>query len=233
VWSVPPMAKESSISSRTTPRNDADNNYEEMKRTKLCSSFRLLCFFVVFISRGGVKMRSSGNWSSAFNRLSWLIITMLFAALSGGYLVAAADDCFRKIVSCESIHYRKTWCRVDTRGGVRLFKQKSKSPCIRGKTWGFNRHGIWVDNGCRAKFKVGRCEWDPESEPGVKIVSCDSKHYRKNWCRVDTRGGVRLVKEKSKSPCIRGKTWGFTRHAIWVDCGCRAKFKVGRCAWCL
>jgi hypothetical protein len=105
-------------------------------------------------------MKPSGNRSSAFNRQKWLIITTLFAALSGGFLVASANDYSKDIVSCDSTFYRKNFCRVDTRGGVRLHKQKSDSPCIKGKTWGFNRFGIWVDCGCRAKFKVRRCDWD-------------------------------------------------------------------------
>jgi Protein of unknown function (DUF3011) len=178
-------------------------------------------------------MKPSRNRSSAFNRFSWLIITMLFAPLFSSYPVASANHFFQDIVFCGSTYYHKNFCLVDTRGGVRLLKQKSDAPCIRGKTWGFNRKGIWVARGCRAKFKVGRGDWDDGCEPGVKIVSCNSIHFRRNFCRADTRGGVRLVKQKSDAPCIRGKTWGFNRRGIWVDCGCRAKFKVGRCAWCL
>jgi hypothetical protein len=172
-------------------------------------------------------MKSSGNRSGAFNRLSWLIITTLFAVLSGGYLVASANYYFRDKVSCESIDYRKNWCRVDTRGGVRLHKQKSKSPCIRGRTWGYNRNGIWVDHGCRAKFEIGRCKWGPGCGSRRRIISCKSNHMRRNWCHVDTRGGVRLHRQKSKSPCIERRTWGYNRNGIWVDCGCRGEFQIG------
>jgi hypothetical protein len=35
-------------------------------------------------------------------------------------------------------------------------KQKRESPCVQGKTWGYDRNGIWVDGGCRADFEVGR-----------------------------------------------------------------------------
>jgi Protein of unknown function (DUF3011) len=176
-------------------------------------------------------MEPGRNRSSAFNRPTWLIITMLFAVLSGGYLVASANYYSRFIVSCDSYDYHKHWCRVDTRGGVHLIKQVSKSPCIKGRTWGFNRHGIWVDHGCRGKFEIERCD-RCEDWSGGKTISCESKDFHKNWCRANTRGGVHLIKQKSKAPCIKGKTWGFNRHAIWVDCGCRAKFKVGRCEWC-
>jgi Protein of unknown function (DUF3011) len=177
-------------------------------------------------------MKPSRNRSLAFNRLNWLIITTLFAALSSDYLAASASHYSREIVSCDSTFYRKNFCRVDTRGGVHLIKQKSKSPCIKGRTWGFNRKGIWVDRGCRAKFELGRCEWCREDWSKGKTIHCGSHDFRKNFCRVDTRGGVHLIDQKSKAPCIKGRTWGFNRKGIWVDCGCRAKFKVRRCGWC-
>ena len=37
---------------------------------------------------------------------------------------------------------------------VKLRKQLSDRPCIRGKTWGVDGHQIWVDHGCRAIFDV-------------------------------------------------------------------------------
>jgi hypothetical protein len=195
-------------------------------------SLRLLRLLVLFIFSGGVKVKPSRNRSLAYKRLRWLIMTTLFAALSGSYLAASANHYSAVIVSCESKDYHKNLCRVDTRGGVHLFKQMSKSPCIKGRTWGFNRKGIWVDHGCRAKFEVGRCEWCPKDWSKGKTISCGSHDFRKNFCRVDTRGGVHLIKQESKAPCIRGRTWGFNRKGIWVDCGCRAKFKVRRCGWC-
>jgi hypothetical protein len=49
----------------------------------------------------------------------------------------------------------RNFCRVDTRGGVRLVRQRSESPCYQGSTWGWDRRGIWVDRGCRADFALG------------------------------------------------------------------------------
>ena len=37
---------------------------------------------------------------------------------------------------------------------VRLLDRLSDSPCTQGRSWGYNRHEIWVDNGCRAVFEV-------------------------------------------------------------------------------
>jgi hypothetical protein len=45
---------------------------------------------------------------------------------------------------------------VGARGHVRLQRQLSDSACIEGRSWGWNRAGIWVDQGCGASFLVTR-----------------------------------------------------------------------------
>ncbi len=58
-------------------------------------------------------------------------------------------------------------------------------------------------------------------------IYCASDDMKRHWCNINTSGGVRLVKQKSDSACIRGQTWGSNRNGIWVDRGCRADFQVG------
>lgn len=58
-------------------------------------------------------------------------------------------------------------------------------------------------------------------------VNCSSDDGRRKFCEVDTRDGVRLVRQVSGSPCRLNETWGFTSRGIWVDRGCRAEFQVG------
>jgi hypothetical protein len=57
-----------------------------------------------------------------------------------------------------------------------------------------------------------------------RAVRCESREGRTAWCRLDTRGGVRLVQQFSDSACIRGRTWGVRGDAVWVTRGCRARF---------
>jgi hypothetical protein len=57
-------------------------------------------------------------------------------------------------VRCESIHSRRTYCRVYTSGTVRLMRQLSRNACIEGRTWATSSQGIWVSNGCRADFAI-------------------------------------------------------------------------------
>lgn len=59
-----------------------------------------------------------------------------------------------ELIRCESTDNRYKLC--PTRDGTRaeLERQLSFSPCIRDTSWGTTREGIWVDNGCRAEFRV-------------------------------------------------------------------------------
>ena len=61
-----------------------------------------------------------------------------------------------QVISCSSDDMHRHYCPADTRGGVQLIKQHSDSSCRQGRSWGFDRRGIWVDHGCRADFQVGR-----------------------------------------------------------------------------
>ncbi|RSL14909.1 DUF3011 family protein [Edaphobacter aggregans] len=138
-------------------------------------------------------------------------------------------------VTCSSNDGRRNFCNVDTRGGVRLNRQISGSACVQNQTWGFNNNSIWVDRGCRAEFIVGSGSgggnnWNPgrPGQGGGQTITCSSNDGRRNFCNVDTRGGVRLNRQISGSACVQNQTWGWNNNSIWVDRGCRAEFIVGR-----
>lgn len=61
-------------------------------------------------------------------------------------------------LTCSSDDYRYRMCQIDIgRGGdVRIVRQLSDSACIEGRSWGYNRAGIWVSGGCSAVFQVDR-----------------------------------------------------------------------------
>lgn len=63
---------------------------------------------------------------------------------------------------------------------------------------------------------------------GRNLVNCHSNDRKFHVCPVDTRGGVRLVRQESRAACIQGRTWGADHRGIWVTSGCRATFAVGR-----
>lgn len=74
------------------------------------------------------------------------------AALLVPALPASAD----RVVRCESRNYRYNYCRVDTDNRVTLMNQYSRRRCILWQTWGYDRRGIWVDQGCAGEFRAGK-----------------------------------------------------------------------------
>jgi hypothetical protein len=64
----------------------------------------------------------------------------------------------RFVVNCGSPQYGYGFCAVDVGGGgrVSIRRRTSDSQCIEGRSWGWNRGGIWVDKGCSADFEVDR-----------------------------------------------------------------------------
>lgn len=160
---------------------------------------------------------------------------LLLTALSFAGLLALAPEpaSAEQVVQCESDHGRYARCDLDTRGGVRLQQQLSRATCRYNDTWGYDRGGIWVHRGCRARFVVSDPGWHDSSSGGWgpshgETVRCESDRGRRETCRTRTRGGVRLARQLSRASCVYGRTWGYDRNSIWVDRGCRGLFEVGR-----
>lgn len=47
-------------------------------------------------------------------------------------------------------------------------------------------------------------------------VTCASDGGREVECEMDTRGVVRMSRQLSRAPCVEGRSWGLSRHGIWV-----------------
>lgn len=137
-------------------------------------------------------------------------------------------------VRCDSPKFRYRHCRMNIAGGVRLVQQYSESACVRGRTWGVNRDGVWVDRGCAARFEQSAGYGHDRQRPGYahdqnrQTFRCESPEYKYRYCGVDTRYGVRLVRQISNTQCIRGQNWGVNPGGVWVDKGCAAEFGMGR-----
>jgi len=58
-------------------------------------------------------------------------------------------------VSCVSRIGQRSECPADTSKGIVLAKAFGEAPCLLGKTWGFDAHGIWVYDGCSGDFLAG------------------------------------------------------------------------------
>ncbi len=130
-------------------------------------------------------------------------------------------------VTCESMDNRYKSCRVSTNGSVRLERQVSQTSCVYGRTWGFDYNAVWVDRGCRGVFTVGGSGSGWNSGNSGQRLTCSSDDRQYQFCRVQTRGDVRLVRQLSQDACVAGRTWGFQSDGIWVVNGCRGEFEVG------
>jgi hypothetical protein len=129
-------------------------------------------------------------------------------------------------ISCESVEYRYQYCPFQNRGHIErvyLRAQQSKTSCIEGQNWGWDRNGVWVNNGCRAIFGIIGGQ---RSYPIT--VRCESAEYRTATCGIPLRyvEDVRIGRQLSKSACIEGSSWRSDGYTITVSNGCRAEFLV-------
>jgi hypothetical protein len=129
---------------------------------------------------------------------------------------------------CASDDFDRHFCPINAYSGVELIRQRSEASCIYGRTWGVSGDSLWVDRGCRADFAVGvRRYANDGGYRGVRTFYCSSDDFNFHGCRVNTYGGVRLIRQRSEASCVFGQTWGFDERGVWVDRGCRADFAVG------
>lgn len=149
---------------------------------------------------------------------------------SGGYSTSrptlGSDGTFR----CESEDQRTQRCMIDTRNGVSLVRQDSDAPCVQGRTWGYDRDGVWVSGGCRARFALGNYGYGSGSGYSgggrdAQTIRCESQDGRRDVCGLPFRArSVSITRQLSDTRCSEGATWGWSGDTVWVDRGCRAEF---------
>ena len=67
---------------------------------------------------------------------------------------AAVSGSNQRNVSCYSEDGNRRYCDADTRNGVTLIRQRGNARCERGYSWDYDAHGVWVDHGCQADFRL-------------------------------------------------------------------------------
>lgn len=130
------------------------------------------------------------------------------------------------LLRCVSDDDQTVRCPADTRGGVRLVRRTSGKPCVEGTSWGADRGGVWVSQGCSADFVLGRGGSGRDSTSGARVIKCESLGGRWNHCAARTEDGVALAQQLSKQPCLRNQTWGADDSGVWVAGGCRGEFRL-------
>ncbi len=79
---------------------------------------------------------------------------MRMALLCGAVLAASTAQAAPITISCTSKPGDRNHCAGDTSKGVVLARSFGDSPCLLGKTWGYDDKGVWVADGCSAEFLV-------------------------------------------------------------------------------
>lgn len=149
-------------------------------------------------------------------------------------------------VRCESNDGRVNRCALPYGNGrVVVERQHSRTACIEGRTWGQERNGIWVAEGCRADFRMSNAGgqygnggyyggnngyYGGNSGYGNygagDVVRCESNDGRTRRCSTPPGARAQLVRQLSRSACVEGRTWGSDNGAVWVSQGCRADFQL-------
>jgi Protein of unknown function (DUF3011) len=104
--------------------------------------------------------------------MSRLICTRLSIGVLAALLALPAAPVYASYtISCNSNGYRYQYCSANTNGYVRLQYQTSQAPCIRGRSWGSDNGGVWVNNGCSAQFEVGGTSGGGGSNAGAAVAA--------------------------------------------------------------
>ena len=91
---------------------------------------------------------SSAIWVDRGCRAEFLI-----ADNSGTYRERGPSQAMRTVV-CESNSTARNHCNGDSQFGVQIAREISRNRCIMNQTWGADRTGVWVSDGCSAEFSM-------------------------------------------------------------------------------
>jgi hypothetical protein len=85
-------------------------------------------------------------------RCQQLTATLVSLGLVAVPLPAAAEQTIR----CDSHGFHYRYCHADIDNRVELIRKHGLFDCHEGRSWGYDRYGVWVDRGCSAECRVGR-----------------------------------------------------------------------------
>ncbi len=130
-------------------------------------------------------------------------------------------------IQCNSEKNGYKSCRTGDWRGARLVQQTSRAQCVEGRSWGYERGTLWVDNGCAGTFAAangggwgGGGGWND----GGRRLTCESPKNGYRECQADGWRGAQIVNKISRAACVEGQSWGLRRGVLWVDRGCAAEF---------
>ena len=96
-------------------------------------------------------------------------------------------------IVCASQSAGYQFCRADTSRGVTLIVQLGPFACNKGDTWDFDKGGVWVANGCTARFLLGPPPKNDDAEAKAQGNAAES-------LARDLASGGRSARRKVQQP---------------------------------
>ena len=147
--------------------------------------------------------------------LGYVVLGLLLLLAAGD---SRAQGYYGEVVRCESRDYRQIYCNADTRDGAQLVNQLSDTACVEGRTWGWDRRGVWVSGGCRGEFEIGGGQQSGGyGYQDGSVVRCESRDFNQIYCDVDVRGGVRYRVDYSLEPVEPSVFWTFQQELAYEE----------------
>ena len=88
---------------------------------------------------------------------------------------------------------------------------------------------MWASAALAAGIAWALCAANPASATDelnrASTITCSSDNGQRQYCKADTRRGVRLIRQIHGSGC-QPANWGYDARGVWVDRGCQAEFDL-------
>ncbi|XP_005105195.1 lectin ADEL [Aplysia californica] len=156
------------------------------------------------------------------------VVLVLFSVLVATQAKPDPDVC--DVIKVESWNYKYAEKDVEDATWVlnmTVVDQQSAAKCNLGESFGYQKATLWVDDGCRADFKV--CYLASSTE--CSVIRAESWSYKYSEKKVTGAAlfiSMAVEDRQSEAGCSLDKSFGFYNQnsTVWVDHGCRADFNV-------
>jgi len=128
-------------------------------------------------------------------------------------------------IQCNSEKNGYKSCRTGDWRSARLVQRTSQAQCVEGRSWGYERGTLWVDNGCAGTFASAQGGgWGGGGGNAGRRLTCESQKNSYRECQAAGWRGADVLNKTSRAACVEGQSWGLRRGVLWVDRGCAAEF---------
>jgi len=127
------------------------------------------------------------------SRQTWLAVMLAGLSLAAASVPARAGEPPAPTVTCASQAGERQHCAADTSAGVALVRSTGTTPCLLGKSWGYDDKGVWVSDGCGGEFVLGQTAPTGTVSPAPAPPAGTAQP---------------AAPEQRQKPAVRIETWG-------------------------